>query len=70
MLRTRLVARRVGFSRPLVKPGTRATVLPCSTYCHYAEADGVHALLAGEVSEWPGLDMVAANHDGALLTLA
>ena len=25
----------------------------------------MHALLAGEVSEWPGLDMVAAHHDGA-----
>jgi hypothetical protein len=30
----------------------------------------VHALLAGEVSEWPGLDMVAANHDGAPLPVA
>ena len=43
------------------------TVVPCSTYCHYAEANGVHALLAGEVSEWPGVDVVAANHDGEML---
>ena len=42
-------------------------VQQASTYCHYAEAGGVHALLAGEVSEWPGLDMVAAHHDGARL---
>ncbi len=27
----------------------------------------MHALLAGEVSEWPGLDMVAAHHDGTRL---
>ena len=27
----------------------------------------MHALLAGEVSEWPGLDMVAAHHDGACM---
>lgn len=25
----------------------------------------MHALLAGEVTEWPGLDMVAVNHDSA-----
>jgi len=48
-------------SEPLIR------VVQASTYCHYAEAGGVHALLAGEVSEWPGLDMVAAHHDGACL---
>lgn len=34
-----------------------------SVATHYACQDGVHALLAGEVTEWPGLDMVAVNHD-------
>ena len=47
-----------------------SSVLLCSTYCHYAEANGVHALLAGEVFEWPGVDMVAANHDGGPRPLA
>jgi hypothetical protein len=34
-----------------------------STYCHYAEQDGVHAMFAGEVTEWPGIDMMASAHD-------
>lgn len=34
-----------------------------STYCHYAHQDGVHALFAGEVTEWPGIDMMASMHD-------
>mmetsp|Transcript_17226 Transcript_17226/g.51533 ORF Transcript_17226/g.51533 Transcript_17226/m.51533 type:complete len:285 (+) Transcript_17226:203-1057(+) len=34
-----------------------------SAATHYAVKDGVHALLTGNVSEWPGLDMVSVNHD-------
>ena len=36
-----------------------------STYTHYAQGDGVHALFAGEVSQWPGIDIVSSQHDGA-----
>eukprot|EP00879_Flechtneria_rotunda_P004908 GHRR01005182.1.p1 GENE.GHRR01005182.1~~GHRR01005182.1.p1 ORF type:complete len:270 (+),score=92.34 GHRR01005182.1:154-963(+) len=32
-------------------------------YCHYASREGVHVMLAGEVSDWPGISAVAAAHD-------
>lgn len=35
-----------------------------STYTHYAEQDGVHAMFSGEISEWPGIDMMSEQHDG------
>lgn len=35
-----------------------------SPYCSYATRDGVHVILAGEVSDWPGISAVAAAHDG------
>ena len=40
--------------------------LPCSpdTYTHYAAQDGVHAMFTGEISDWPGIDMMSAQHDG------
>lgn len=34
------------------------------TYTHYAEQDGVHAMFTGEISEWPGIDMMSEQHDG------
>jgi hypothetical protein len=34
-----------------------------SPYCSYAARDGVHVVLAGEVSDWPGISAVAAAHD-------
>lgn len=36
-------------------------------FCSYANRDGVHVMLAGEVAEWPGISAVAAAHDGACL---
>jgi hypothetical protein len=40
--------------------------LTCSpdTYTHYAAQDGVHAMFTGEISDWPGIDMMSAQHDG------
>jgi hypothetical protein len=35
-----------------------------SPYCSYATCEGVHVVLAGEVSDWPGISAVAAAHDG------
>jgi hypothetical protein len=35
-----------------------------SPYCSYATREGVHVVLAGEVSDWPGISAVAAAHDG------
>jgi hypothetical protein len=35
-----------------------------SPFCSYAHREGVHVVLAGEVSEWPGISAVAAAHDG------
>lgn len=35
-----------------------------SPYCSYAARDGVHVILAGEVSDWPGISVIAAAHDG------
>lgn len=32
-------------------------------YCCYASKDGVHALFAGEVSQWPGFDAVSESHN-------
>ncbi|GMH32428.1 hypothetical protein BSKO_00262 [Bryopsis sp. KO-2023] len=32
-------------------------------YCSYAHRDGIHALFSGEVSKWPGLDLVSASHN-------
>jgi hypothetical protein len=34
------------------------------TYTHYAAQDGVHAMFTGEISDWPGIDMMSAQHDG------
>lgn len=34
------------------------------TYTHYAQQDGVHAMFTGEISEWPGIDMMSEQHDG------
>ncbi len=34
-------------------------------FCHEASREGVSVLFAGEVAEWPGLDMVQSAHDGA-----
>jgi hypothetical protein len=33
------------------------------TYTHYAAQDGVHAMFTGEISDWPGIDMMSAQHD-------
>jgi hypothetical protein len=35
-------------------------------FCSYADREGIHVVLAGEVSEWPGISAVAAAHDGEL----
>lgn len=32
-------------------------------FCSYANREGIHVVLAGEVSEWPGISAVAAAHD-------
>ncbi|KAF8072401.1 histone H3 [Scenedesmus sp. PABB004] len=34
-----------------------------SPFCSFAHRDGVHVVLAGEVSDWPGISAVAAAHD-------
>eukprot|EP00775_Hariotina_reticulata_P003489 gene3489-3759_t len=34
-----------------------------SPFCSYANREGVHVVLAGEVAEWPGISAVAAAHD-------
>lgn len=34
-----------------------------SPFCSYAAREGVHVMLAGEVSDWPGISAVAAAHD-------
>jgi hypothetical protein len=36
-------------------------------FCSYANREGIHVVLAGEVSEWPGISAVAAAHDGELV---
>ena len=33
-------------------------------FCHYGAHNHVSALLTGDVSEWPGTNVVAAAHDG------
>lgn len=43
--------------------GGNGWALEGSTYCHYATSNGVHAIFAGEMAEWPGIDVVSANHD-------
>lgn len=40
-----------------------------STKTHYACKDGVHALLSGNIFEWPGLDMVSVSHDCEFATM-
>lgn len=35
-------------------------------FCSYANREGIHVVMAGEVSEWPGISAVAAAHDGEL----
>lgn len=47
-------------------PVVTTVLLSCSpdTYTHYATQDGVHAMFHGEVSGWPGIDMMSAQHDG------
>lgn len=35
-----------------------------SPFCSYAQREGIHVVLAGEVAEWPGISAVAAAHDG------
>ena len=37
-----------------------------SPYCHYATDNHVSCLFAGQVAEWPGLDLMADNHNGEL----
>ncbi|GAX73815.1 hypothetical protein CEUSTIGMA_g1266.t1 [Chlamydomonas eustigma] len=34
-----------------------------SPYCSYAHKDGVHVMFSGEVSQWPGIDVIEAAHD-------
>lgn len=34
-----------------------------SPYCSYAHKDGVHVMFSGEVSQWPGIDVMEAAHD-------
>lgn len=34
-----------------------------SPYCSYASRSGVHTLFSGEVSDWPGVNVVSAAHD-------
>lgn len=57
-------ARRLGtFPRSmLLGQGIEWAYTP-STYTHYATADGVHALFAGEIAEWPGVDVMQTAHD-------
>ncbi len=38
-------------------------------YCSYATKDGVHVLFSGEVSEWPGINVVESAHDGELVRM-
>lgn len=32
-------------------------------YCHFAQRDGVRAVFSGEISKWPGVDMMQVSHD-------
>jgi hypothetical protein len=34
-----------------------------SPYCHFATRDGISALFAGEVGEWPGVNIVESAHN-------
>lgn len=34
-------------------------------FCHYAADNSVSCIFCGEVAEWPGLDLMAENHNGA-----
>ena len=34
-------------------------------FVSYANRNGVSAVFSGEVSSWPGVDMVQVTHDGA-----
>lgn len=36
-------------------------------YCHFASRNGVSAVFSGEVSAWPGVDLVSLSHDGDAL---
>ena len=39
-------------------------------FCHFASRNGVSAVFSGEVSAWPGTDLVSLSHDGeGLLSL-
>lgn len=38
-------------------------------YVSFANRNGVSAVFSGEVSSWPGVDMVQITHDGALPAL-
>jgi hypothetical protein len=33
-------------------------------FCHFARRNGVSAVLSGEISSWPGVDLVKVGHDG------
>jgi hypothetical protein len=33
-------------------------------FCHFATRNGVSAVFSGEVSSWPGVDLVSLSHDG------
>jgi len=35
-------------------------------YCSYSSKEGKHVLFSGEVSKWPGLDLVKETHDAYL----
>eukprot|EP00210_Caulerpa_lentillifera_P006896 g6593.t1 len=35
-------------------------------YCSYSAREGIHVWFSGEVSEWPGLDVVKESHDAYL----
>ncbi len=35
-----------------------------SAFMSYAQKSGIHIVFHGEVGEWPGIDVVEAQHDG------
>jgi len=45
--------------------GANAFSMEVGPYVSYASRDGVSAVFSGEVSSWPGVDMVQVTHDGA-----
>mmetsp|Transcript_2043 Transcript_2043/g.3203 ORF Transcript_2043/g.3203 Transcript_2043/m.3203 type:complete len:297 (+) Transcript_2043:54-944(+) len=51
-------------SRKMEKPGKGCGFTWVhSPYCSYKSANGVHVLMSGEVSAWPGIDAVQAQHN-------